>query len=173
MNKELVLFDNTNYSERFNETREFLFNQYAEENDWESQDDVPDDMIQDEMSFQEEIDYHYFKDKFTQLLKAGYCLLVGTCGRWNGPAKGGKFITDFRDLSSAIQHLDYLKITDKNGHLYVEGYHHDGSDSYEIKQLTRKGFAYANNNCFAHSQKLHEKIMNNNFLSRLPHLADI
>jgi len=173
MNKELILFDNTNYCERYTDIRSELYEQYAEEYDWQMEDDVPDKMIYDEMSFREEIDYQYFKDKFTQLLKAGYCLLVGTCGRWNGPVEGGKFIENFRDFSTAIQHLDYLKITDSDGHLFIEGYHHDGADSYEIKQLTPKGYTYANNNYFAHSRELHQKIMNNNFFSRLPRLANL
>lgn len=81
MNKELILFDNTNYCERYTDIRSELYEQYAEEYDWQMKDDVPDKMIYDEMSFREEIDYQYFKDKFTRLLKAGYCLLVGTCGR--------------------------------------------------------------------------------------------
>ena len=62
-NQEIVLFDNTNYSERYNEIREELYERFAEEYDWEYSDDVPVDMIHDEMNFHEEIDYHYFKDK--------------------------------------------------------------------------------------------------------------
>ena len=173
MKKAYVFFDNTNYSERFDETRKELYETYAEEYDWDYEEDVPDKMVHDEMNFREELGYQYFEDKFTQLLKAGYCLLVGTCGRWNGRVKGVKFIETFRDLSTAINHLDYIKITDENGHLYIEGYHHDGSDSYEIKQLTAKGYEYARSNYLAHTCKLHETIMNNNFYSRLPRLASL
>lgn len=171
--QEIVFFDNTDYSERYNEKREELYERLAEEYDWEYSDDVPEDMIYSEMNFQEELDYQYFQDKFTQLLKAGYCLLVGSCGRWNGPALGGKFIQTFRDLKEAIEHLDYFKIIDRDGHLFIEGYHHDGSDKYEIKLLTRKGYEYADSNYFAHSKKLHENIMKCNLFSKLPRLASL
>ena len=106
-NQEIVLFDNTNYSERYNEIREELYERFAEEYDWEYSDDVPVDMIHDEMNFHEEIDYHYFKDKMKKLLERNDCLLVGVCGRWNGPAEGGKFITNFYDFT-----VDSFKLVD-------------------------------------------------------------
>lgn len=34
-----------------------------------------------------------------------------------------------------IQHLDNIKVIDRNGHLIIEGYHHDGSNHYELKRL--------------------------------------
>ena len=172
-NQEIVLFDNTNYSERYNEIREELYERFAEEYDWEYSDDVPVDMIHDEMNFHEEIDYHYFKDKMKKLLERNDCLLVGVCGRWNGPAEGGKFITSFYDLMSVIGHLDYFKITDCNGHLIIEGYHHDGRDRYELKQLTNKGYELARSYYFDCDRKLHSTIMNCNIYSRLPRLASI
>ena len=172
-NQEIVLFDNTNYSERYNEIREELYERFAEEYDWEYSDDVPVDMIHDEMNFHEEIDYHYFKDKMKKLLERNDCLLVGVCGRWNGPAEGGKFITNFYDLMSVIGHLDYFKVTDCNGHLIIEGYHHDGRDRYELKQLTNKGYELARSYYFDCDKKLHSTIMNCNIYSRLPRLASI
>lgn len=172
-NQEIVLFDNTNYSERYNEIREELYERFAEEYDWEYSDDVPVDMIHDEMNFHEEIDYHYFKDKMKKLLERNDCLLVGVCGRWNGSVEGGKFITNFYDLMSVIGHLDYFKVTDCNGHLIIEGYHHDGRDRYELKQLTNKGYELARSYYFDCDRKLHATIMNCNIYSRLPRLASI
>lgn len=171
--QEIVLFDNTNYSERYEQIRDELYERFAEEYDWEYTEDVPMDMVHDEMNFHEEIDYHYFKDKMKQLLKKNDCLLVGVCGRWNGPAEGGKFISNFYDLMSAIGHLDYYKVTDYNGHLIIEGYHHDGHDRYEVKQLTNKGYALARSYGFETDRRLHKTIMNCNIFSRLPRLATL
>ena len=170
---EIIIYDTTDYSERYKNIREELYERLAEEYDWEYSDDVPMDMIHNEMNDQEENDFQYFQDKFNQLLETGYCLLVGTCGRWNGPARGGKFITSFEDLQNAIRHLDYLRIVDRNGHLIIEGFHHDGQDRYEVKQLTSKGYEYADRNYFAHSKKLHDTIMNSNLFSKLPRLATL
>ena len=172
-NKEIILFDNTDYSERYAETQKDLYERFAEDYDWDFIEDVPMDMIHDEMNFHEEIDYHYFKDKMKQLLQKNDCLLVGVCGRWNGPAEGGQFISNFYDLMSIIGHLDYYKVTDSNGHLIIEGYHHDGHDRYEIKQLTNKGYELARSYSFIKDRHLHNTIMNCNLFSRLPRLASI
>lgn len=169
--KEVVLFDNTNYADRYNDIREELYERFAEEYDWDFIEDLPVDMIHDEMNFHEEIDYTYFKDKMKQLLEKNDCLLVGVCGRWNGPTEGGKFISTFYDLMSVIGHLDYFKVSDLNGHLIIEGYHHDGHDRYEIKQLTNKGYALARSYGFDSDRQLHTTIMNCNIFSRLPRLA--
>ena len=115
------------------------------------------------------IDTNYQKE----LLKKNDCLVVGVCGRWNGPAEGGKFISNFYDLMSIIGHLDYYKVTDRNGHLIIEGYHHDGHDRYEIKQLTNKGYALARSYGFDSDRQLHSTIMNCNIFSRLPRLATL
>jgi hypothetical protein len=68
--------------------------------------------------------------------------------------------------------LDYIKVIDENGHLKIYGYHHDGSDSYELKKLTKKGFEFADRNYFARDRQLHQTIMNNNFYSALPRIAE-
>ena len=170
---EYVLYNNYDYSENYDSAREWLFATRQDDFNWETEDDVPEKMILDEMSFLEESEWAYFKSKCEELLSNGDCLLTGTCGRWNGPAQGGKFIRSFHDLVSCIEHLDYLKIIDRNGHLIIEGYHHDGSDSYELKQLTRRGREYARQYDYARDERLHTTIMNLNFYSKLPRLASI
>ena len=67
--------------------------------------------------------------------------------------------------------MDYIKITDRNGHLIIEGSHHDGNDRYELKRLTDKGYKYADRNYFARDRKLHDTIMRCNFYSALPKFA--
>ena len=64
--------------------------------------------------------------------------------------------------------FDILKKYERDGHMYIEGFLHDGHDRYELKRLTGKS-----NRHFAHDKALHEKIVNNNFFSVLPRLADI
>lgn len=170
---EYVLYNNYDFSENYASAREWLFATRQDDFDWETEDDVPEKMILDEMSFLEESEWAYFRSKCEELLMNGACLLTGTCGRWTGPARGGKFIRTFHDLVSCIDHLDYLKIIDRNGHLIIEGCHHDGSDTYELKQLTRRGREYARQYDYARDEQLHTTIMNLNFYSKLPRLATI
>ena len=170
---EYVLYNNYDYSENYASAREWLFTTRQDDFDWETEDDVPEKMILEEMSFLEESEWAYFRSKCKELLMNGDCLLTGVCRRWNGPARGGKFIRNFHDLVSCIEHLDYLKIIDRNGHLIIEGSHHDGTDSYELKQLTRRGREYARHYDYARDEQLHTTIMNLNFYSKLPRLATI
>ena len=62
MNKtqDVVLYDTTDYSETYDEIREFLFETRADDFDWTSEDDVPVKMIHQEMNDQQENDFQYF-----------------------------------------------------------------------------------------------------------------
>ena len=55
----------------------------------------------------------------------------------------------------------------------IEGYHHDGHDRYEIKQLTKKGYELARSYGFDKDRHLHNTIMNCNIFSKLPRLATL
>lgn len=50
----------------------------------------------------------------------------------------------------------------------------DNTDDYsKYDDAEQAVYEYASNRHFAHDKALHEKIMNNNFFSALPRLADI
>ena len=171
--KKTVIYDNYYDCERFDETKQFLFNEYAEDNDWQTVDDVPNDRVFDEMNFQDECYWNDFKHEMDRLLEHNVYIMTGTCGRWDGPCSGGTFICSFSDFIDAIHHLDYLEIYDENGHLYIKGSHHDGDDFYEMKRLTNKGRELADNNYYAHDRHLHTTIMKYNFYSALPRLSKV
>ena len=170
-NREITIYDNYYSLDRERETREFLFGEYAEDTDWKSPNDIPDERVFDEMDFQDRLIWDDVKAELQSLFDKNIYLLTGTCGRWYGPAHGGRFIHSIRDLLSCIGHLDYIRIYDRNGHLYIHGSHHDGNDDYELKRLTNKGYEYADRNCFAHDRQLHNNIMRFNFFSALPRYA--
>lgn len=132
--KEIVLYDDTENYKKFDETRDFLFEVYADENGWACKENIPDDEVYKEIDFQNQETWRDLKDALENSFKTRYYLMTGTCGRWNGNFDGGTFITCYRDFQSMIQHLDNIKVIDRNGHLIIEGYHHDGSDRYELKR---------------------------------------
>lgn len=170
-NREITVYDNYYSLDREKTVREYLFDDYADEKGWNSPEDIPDERVFDEMDFQDREQWDDIKTELAILFSKNIYLLTGTCGRWNGPAQGGKFIRSVNDLLSCIDHLDYIRIFDRNGHLYIHGSHHDGSDDYELKRLTGKGCELAYNNCFAHDRRLHNTIMSSNFYSALPRYA--
>ena len=169
--KITVLFNSTELPD-FDRTKAEIFEEYAEEEGWGTMDDIPDSVVYHEMDEIQHTEWDNFVYEMERLFDQDYHLLTGTCGRWNGPAEGGKFVRSFDELLDAIRHLDYMKFYDENGHLYISGYHHDGSDHYEVKRLTKKGYEYADRNYFAHDRQLHTTIMRNNFYSALPRIAE-
>ena len=169
--KTMVLYNNIDTRD-FENYREYLFETFAEEEGWVSIDEIPDCVVQHEIDKEQRREWDDFISDMDYVFSKDAYLLTGTCGRWNGPAEGGKFIRNTDDLIKCIQHLDYIKVIDENGHLKIYGYHHDGSDSYELKKLTKKGFEFADRNYFARDRQLHRTIMNNNFYSALPRIAE-
>ena len=172
MKTTTTVFYNDTETESFEATKNYLFETFAEEEGWVSIDEIPDCVVQHEIDEEQRREWDDFISDMDYVFSKDAYLLTGTCGRWNGPAEGGKFIRNTDDLIRCIQHLDYIKVIDENGHLKIYGYHHDGSDSYELKKLTKKGFEFADRNYFARDRQLHQTIMNNNFYSALPRIAE-
>lgn len=172
MKTKTTVFYNDTETTSFEATKNYLFESFAEEEGWVSIDEIPDCVVYHEMDEERRREWEDFKADMEYVFNKDCYLLTGTCGRWDGPAQGGKFIHNFDDLMECIRHLDYVKFYDENGHFYIRGYHHDGSDSYEMKKLTRKGYEFADRNYFAHDRILHTTIMRNNFFSALPRIAE-
>lgn len=172
---ERVLFDNyeTYREEEWADARESLFEFFGEENGWETADDVPDNDVYDEISFQHESWWEDASDELKQFMKEnGPMLVVGSLGLWYGNCRGGKLCEDFRDLSGAWEDCGYIKIWDENGHLYIMCSHHDGTNSYECKLLTEKGRQYAEDHAWdMEDSELHAKLWNDSHYTVLPHYA--
>ena len=171
MKTKTTVFYNDMDAKSFDETKEYLFENYAEEEGWLSKDEIPDSVVFHEMELMQRSEWDDFMADIEHLFAKDSFLLTGTCGRWNGPAEGGKFVTTKDELLDCIKHLDLIKFYDTDGHFYIRGYHHDGSDFYEMKKLTKKGYELASRNYFAIDRQLHQTIMNCNIYSSLPRVA--
>jgi hypothetical protein len=169
--REITIYDNYYSKEREQEIRDLLFEAYAETHGYQSPQDIPNSDVWQEIDFQDREQWDEVKDELQRLFKNDVYLLTGTCGRWNGSAQGGSFIHSIQDFLHCIEHMEYIRIYDKNGHLYIHGSHHDGNDDYELKRLTRKGYLLADSNYFAHDRQLHNTLMRTNFYSALPNFA--
>ena len=168
-----TIFNNYYDSDRFEDARQFLFDCYAEENDWEDVDDVPDDDVWQELSFQEETEWDDAKYELEKFMREnGPLLVVGSLGLWYGRCDGGKICNDFRDLAGAWQDCDYINIYDQNGHMYIECSHHDGTNLFECKLLTEKGENYAEDHSWdMYDSDLHKRLWNDSHYTHLPHYA--
>lgn len=167
-----VLYDNTDLTEIYDDVKARLFDEKGEERGWESAEDIPTLELDTEVYFYDSVIWEDFFEDLQHLFDRECFLITGTCGRWNGPQQGGKFIRSASELMSCLRHLDALKFYDEGGHLKIDGYHHDGKDHYELRRLTPKGYELASRNYFVNDRRLHEAIFNCNIYSTLPRMAE-
>jgi hypothetical protein len=168
--KEHVLYDN--YDNDFEAAKaDYEANNY---------DEVPGDIeyTQDMFWENEQMNWDDFKGElntFMEKNKNGW-ITLGTVGTWQGPKAGGAVVFDVEKLSKIWNGCDYVKVIDKGGHLHFECSHHDGTNYYELKRLSEKGYNYWDkmyNDLFVDPREVHATIFKSNFLSGLPHFAKI
>ena len=179
MKNQYILFSNYFWEndekgkDAYDYAREYLFAEYADEEEWESEADVPDSRVTSEVYSKSEWDWQDFQVDFNNFLKKstnGF-LLVGTCGLWDGTYSGGCYVNEFDDLHRFWRDCRDIKVYDEGGHLYFKAAHHDGTNYAELKELTCKGSNYAANHRWDRDQEVHKTLWNSNFYTRLPHYA--
>ena len=161
--REHILFSNYFWEndddgkDRYDYAREYLFEEYGEDEGWLCDLDVPDNRVIDEVYTQSEFEWDDFKYEFGKFLKDSYngFLLVGTCGLWNGTYDGGCYVNRFDDLYEFWKDCRDIKVWDEGGHLYIKATHHDGSNYAELRELTCKGSNYALNHRWDSDSEVH------------------
>lgn len=91
----------------------------------------------DEDNWEEE--YYRLKDFFGN----GIYLAVGTVGRWDGNYDCACIFSNFLELLHRFSDCEYIKIWDENGHFFMSGSHHDGTNTVEVKEITKQGKEYS------------------------------
>ena len=136
----VTLFDNYDFD------RDEIIESILSYRDDITEDDITDNMIYDEWYSQLEV---WFEDIFSDLKKFfdnKQIICFGNIGRWNSYFDAGKIFDDFEKAwYDMTKDCDYIRITDDNGHLYIDCSHHDGNNHFEIKVLTDKGAEYYDN----------------------------
>ena len=168
------IFNNYDVTAAYDCAKEFLM-EMAEENE-ENPEEVTEKEIWEEVGEEEREAWELnVKENLMDFFYGKTVLLKGTVERWDGKGEGGK-IGDFENLlQEFLKDCDYIRIWDKDDHLFVRGSHHDGTVEAEVRILTEKGIEiyeawenYEGPFNDLSERELHEKIMNNNFLSVLP-----
>lgn len=81
--KEIVLYDDTENYKKFDETRDFLFEVYADENGWACKENIPDETVYKEIDFQNAETWRDLKDALENSFKTRYYFkifsIVQTC----------------------------------------------------------------------------------------------
>lgn len=155
----------------FDDARQFLFEEYGDDEEWESAKDVPGDRVWDELAFQDECNWDNEKYELEKFFDPGYWILQGTFGLWYGRPRGGFTFGSFQEMAKAWDNCDYIRLYDENGHFYIDAAHHDGTNRYEVKRLTDKGLQYLNDHMWDVEEEVHDVLFGSNFYSALPHYA--
>lgn len=170
--RERIIYNNYDLWEDYaDDARAFLAEEYPEE-------DITDNSIWEEIYFQDNInwedEHEQLKDFFTG---NGHFMIRGYVGRWDGRHAAGYVFDDFDDMFyKAVKDCDYIKMWDENGHFYLKCSHHDGTNLFEIKRISSKGYDFIDNWNYNYGdtrteEKIHTIVWNSNFLSSLPHFA--
>lgn len=98
-------------------------------------------------------------------------VILASIGRWDGTYDGGKVITSMiRVIQECTQSSDYVRIYFKNGLMRIRGAHHDGTNSFRIRELTPAGEQYIENHPDMSDRELHRTLFNS---SRYSHRVSI
>lgn len=91
-------------------------------------------------------------------------VILADLGLWNGRAEGGKII---KGLWNAISKCfeDYNHIYEYRLRLCVDAVHHDGTNHFQIKELTPVGLTYIENHPYMSDRELHQRLFNDSHYS--------
>ena len=107
-----------------------------ENNGW---DDISDENVYSAMSDLEYEDWLYCKSLLRHAVD-GKILTKGKAGRWYGNRAALKLFDDIdAAIDAIIQDCDYIRVWEDKNHLYIRASHHDGTNEFEIKQVTPDG----------------------------------
>ena len=141
---------------------------YPDEKDWAPSDEE----VYDERHEQTDFDWENAEYELKKhLLDFDWFLVVGSCGLWNGNFAGGKFCKNLSEIMQCMKSCDDYEIYDENGRLHIDGWHHDGKNSFECKALTSKGLHVAGEEGFENYRSLHEKLWKSNLFTKDLHFA--
>lgn len=76
------------------------------------------------------------------------CVVCGTVGTWQGDRSCVKRFDDMKDaIYACVNHCDEVVISQRASNILVDGYHHDGTNHFEIHVLNDKGVLADENRC--------------------------
>lgn len=166
--KRRFIFSNYDMEDRYNLAREELIDMTGEipteAETWEYADN------------QTRIEWADEQQNLSTFFRGESWLAVGSVGRWTGAHAAGTVFDNWDDFfHGATRDCDYWEIWDENGHLFLRCSHHDGTNEFEIKRLSRRGVEVLENWEYNDDPRteaeIHAVLFRCNLFSGLPHFA--
>lgn len=78
---------------------------------------------------------------FIEDIEEGPVLITGRLGLWNSSPTivPKRYDTVIEAIRACVDNMDGYKVSYENGILYVDAYHHDGCNTFEIHKLSKQG----------------------------------
>lgn len=109
----------------------------------------------------DEIDYH------EKVNGQKTYIVVARIGTWRGIFDGGKVLTGMRDVFSQCS-ADYSTYYFKNSQMRITAHHHDGTNTFIVRELTPKGIEFMENHEGDFTDReLHQKLFKSSRYSRM------
>jgi|GEM_PF-4903842 len=104
-------------------------------------DDVSDEQVYSHISECRQQDFFSEREGLEETLGKSKLLVFGSIGRWDGTSIGWDVKSTFEEIiQETMRDCESFEVWDENGHLFVEGIHHDGRNQVEIRMLTDEGY---------------------------------
>lgn len=81
-------------------------------------------------------------DMFDNSYENKQYVVTGSLGLWDGRHNGyidKRFYSIREAITECAYYTESIRVYEEKGHLFVDAYHHDGTNHYEIRELTKKG----------------------------------
>lgn len=159
---ERIIYDDDGYT--FEETKNQMFEERDirfEDFEWNKADDIPDEMVYDEISALQEIWWRDEEFEMEKFFNSSTYILQGSFGTWRGREAGGFTFCSFKELERTWSgnYQKTVKIFDKNGEFNISISHHDGTNHFIVRELTEKGVKYLERHSYMSLEELHNKLM--------------
>ena len=146
--EKIILFSNYPNPYAFEQKRKQLFETYGDINDYDNESDVPDHFIKSELDYENEVNYNNFIYQIQEIFKTTAFVVNGTCTTILGCCSGCTIIANFEEFERLIENCKHIKITLEEDKLVIQCKHNQGTNYYNLRQLTQFGYNLANKNNF-------------------------
>lgn len=138
--RQRIIYDNYDLSEKYSDED---IDEEARECGWIDEDEeITDTDRYKWRNWLDEVDWENAKAELTDFFKSKTVGFFGEVGLWHGVYKAGQIGEFWKLFNDAIEDCWYWKFYDENGHLYLTCSHHDGTNHFEIKEITDEGYDY-------------------------------
>lgn len=146
--ENIILFSNYPNPYAFEQKRKQVYEQYADINCYDDESDVPEHFIQSEIDYENEVNYNNFIYQIQEIFKTGTFTVFGTCETLFGYCSGYANIANFEEFERLIENCKSIKITLEKDKLVIQCKHNQGTNYYNLRQLTAHGYDTAKKSKF-------------------------